>query len=363
MKSRGALRRWVFIGVGVMVCLLLPGQVWAQSGSQSGSLDAEDISGLFSLVMVMAVLVFILVEGLLIFAIIRYRRRSDAEMPEQVHGNNRLEISWTVGSAILVVILFFFTLGFYQQPRGLAEEEDALTVQVIGHVWYWEYRYPNTGVTIISNDLESEDEFANLPLNVPAGRPAILEISSADVQHSFWVPELAGKVDAIPGRVQRLWFQVDEPRQYIGQCAEFCGQQHFRMLITINVMDSAEFAGWLDSEALAVAAAQQGNLEADALALEGDPVNGQVLYAGNLACQTCHSSDGTLIVGPTFQGLGQRAAERIEGVSAGQYIIESILRPNDYVVEGYVAGIMPQNFSERLSAQELADLLAFLREQ
>lgn len=363
MKSRGALRRWAARFAAGLVLLLLPGRVIAQTGSQSGSLEAGDISRLFALVLIMAVAIFILVEGLLIFAIIRYRRRSDSEMPEQVHGNNRLEISWTVASAVLVVILFFFTLGFYQQPRGLADEEQALVVEVTGHVWYWEYRYQDTGVTILSNDVPSGDEFANQPLNVPAGRPVILEITSADVQHSFWVPELSGKVDAIPGRVQRMWFQVDEPRQYVGQCAEFCGLQHYRMLITINVMDPNEFTEWLDAESVAVAEAQLGNLEADVLALEGDPVNGATLYASNLACQTCHSLDGSQIIGPSFQGIWQRAAERIEGVSVEQYIVESILRPNDFVVEGFVAGVMPQNFSERLTAQELADLLAFMREQ
>ncbi|GAB4571378.1 MAG: cytochrome c oxidase subunit II [Anaerolineae bacterium] len=336
--------------LGAMLVVLLvawPGGVaLAQSGSQSGSLDAEDISWLFAIVMGFAVVVFVLVEGLLIFALIRYRRRSADEMPEQVHGNNRLEIGWTVGSAVLVVILFFFTLGFYQQPRTLPQDADPLTIEVTGNTWFWEFYYPETGVTTVG-------EF-----NVPVGQPVVLEITSRDVQHSFWLPELSGKVDAIPGRVQRMWFQVDERRVYVGQCAEYCGREHYNMPIRLNVLPEVEYAAWMDAEAAAVAAAQEVDLEAEASALTGDPAAGEALYTG-LGCVACHTLDGSVRVGPSYLGIGERAGSMVDGLSAEEYVVESIINPCAFVVEGYTC-VMPQNYGDQLSPQDLADLVAFI---
>ncbi len=345
MSLKQAVFRWAAVGVAVALVLgLAPGQALAQSGGQTGSLDAQDISVLFNLVMGMAVLVFILVEGLLLFAIIRYRRRSHDEMPEQIHGNNRLEIGWTVGSAVLVVILFFLTLGFYQVPRTLSED-DALTIEVIGNTWFWEFYYPETGVRTTA-------EF-----NVPAGRPVVLEIISRDVQHSFWLPELAGKVDAIPGRVQRMWFQVDEQKVFVGQCAEYCGREHYNMPIRLNVLPEDEYAAWMDTAAAAVVAAQEVDLEAEAAAIEGNVAAGEALYNG-LGCIACHSLDGTAGVGPSYEGLGARAGEMLEGYSAAEYVRESILNPCAFVVEGFSC-VMPQNYGDQLSPQDLADLVAF----
>ena len=340
------------LGAAVLALLSLSGPVWAQSGTQSGSLNAVEIQGLFNIVLVFAILVFILVEGLLIFAILRYRRRRDDEMPEQIHGNTRLEIGWTVGSTVLVLILFFFTLGFYQQPRNLPAGSDPLVVQVTGHTWYWEFYYPETGIRLNSRT----DDF-----RVPAARPVVLEIASADVQHSFWVPELSGKVDAIPGRVQRMWFQVDEPRTFVGQCAEYCGREHYNMLINVDVMDDAEFTTWYDGEAAAVAAAAEAAAAQDAASLVGVPAAGEALY-NSLGCVACHSLDGSTRVGPSFQGLGDRAGTRIEGTSAQDYVHNSILNPCDFVVEGFTC-VMPQNYGDQLAPQDLADLVSFLLAQ
>ena len=345
MDQRRAYLRWAAAGAaGLLALALMPGQVLAQNGGQSGSLDAQDISVLFNIVMGMAVLVFILVEGLLIFAIVRYRRRSRDEMPEQVHGNNRLELGWTIGSAVLVIVLFFFTLGFYQVPRTLSEE-DVLTIEVTGNTWFWEFYYPETGVRTTA-------EF-----NVPAGRAVVLEITSRDVQHSFWLPELAGKVDAIPGRVQRMWFQVDEQRMFVGQCAEYCGREHYNMPIRLNVLPEAEYAAWMDVEAAAVAAAQEVDLEAEAAAITGNVAAGEALYSG-LGCVACHSLDGAPGVGPSYVGLGERAANTIDGYSAEEYVRESIINPCAFVVEGFNC-VMPQTYGDQLSPQDLADLVAF----
>lgn len=354
MKIWRSAQGWILTGILGVFILLLPATVRAQSGTQTGSLDAVDISALFNIVMVMAVVVFLLVEGLLIFALVNYRRRSDDEMPEQVHGNNRLELGWTVGSGLLVLVLFFFTLGFYQLPRAIPEDQAPLTIEVTGRMWQWEYRYPDSDVLVVQNG-PADDMFEGL--NVPAGRPVVLEITSADVQHSFWVPELAGKVDAIPGRVQRMWFQVDDPREYIGQCAEYCGTVHYNMLLRVNVMPEDEFDSWLGGEAAAVAAAQV----VDVLALTGDPVSGEALYTAK-GCMACHSLDGSSLVGPSYVGLGDRAGTTIEGLSAEEYVYQSIIKPCDFVVDGFTC-VMPQNYEEQLTPQEIVDLMAYALEQ
>ncbi|MBN1965686.1 MAG: cytochrome c oxidase subunit II [Anaerolineae bacterium] len=346
MRSSNFVQRWAAVVAVLLFLLLVPTQAWAQSGS--GSLAAGEINVLFNVVLVIALGVFVLVEGLLIYAIIRYRRRPQDGMPEQIHGNTRMELSWTVGSGVLVLILFFFTLGFYQQDRSLPD--GAYTVHVTGRTWQWDFEYADTGVTTTGT------------LNVPAGQPVLLEIASDDVQHSFWVPEISGKVDAIPGRVQLMWFRVDEPGEYYGQCAEYCGLSHANMLITVNVMPEQEFASWIDTETAAVAAAQQVDLAAEAMALEGDVASGQQLYT-SLGCVACHSLDGTTLVGPSFQGLGQRAGETRDGYTAHDYVAESILHPCDYLAEGFETCVMPQNYADQLTPQDLADLIAFAQSQ
>ncbi len=345
MKSLRIMQRLVLVTIVGLLALVLPGQVFAQSGGQAGSLAADDISVLFNVVMVFAVIVFVGVEGLLIFAIVRYRRRSNDEMPEQIHGNNKMELGWTLGSAVLVLILFFFTLGFYQQPRAIPIDEETLTIEVTGNMWRWDFYYPDTGVRM-------SREF-----NVPAGQPVVLEIGSADVQHSFWLPGLSGKVDAIPGRVQRMWFEVDDSQQFVGQCAEYCGLEHYNMPITLNVMEPQEYAAWMDGEAAAVAAAAS----VDVTDLVGDPASGEALYVEQ-GCVACHTLDGTAGVGPSYLGLGERAGEMVEGLTAEEYIHESIVNPCEFIVDGF-ACVMPQTYEALLSPQNLADLVAFLKAQ
>ncbi len=355
---------WI-AAVGALVLLLgLPGQTWAQGGAQSGSLNATEISTLFTLVLVIAVGVFVLVEGLLIFAIVRYRRRRADEMPRQVHGNTALEIGWTVGSFAIVLVLFFFTLAFYQTSRAAPADDEPLIVEVIGHTWYWEFRYPTTGVSVSFDPAATPPQPGFRPpavLRVPAGQTVVLEITSQDVQHSFWVPALAGKVDAIPGRVQRMWFKVDQPGTYVGQCAEYCGFEHYNMLINVEVMAPEAYAAWMDGQAAAVAAAAQANAEAAGQVLGGDAAAGEQLYTA-IGCNACHSLDGSVLVGPSFQGLGQRAGERIDGYTAEEYLHESIVAPCSFVVEGFFC-VMPQNYGDRLTPQNIADLIAFLQAQ
>jgi cytochrome c oxidase subunit 2 len=306
------------------------------------------VAGLFYLVLSIAAVVFVLVEGLLIFAVVRYRRRDDEdEEPAQIHGNSTLEIIWTVVPALIMALLFYLTLSTIKAQQNTPP--DAMTVEVIGHQWFWEIRYDN-GVILT-------DE-----LRVPVGQPVELEITSKDVIHSFWIPQLAGKQDAIPGHVTSTWFEVEESGVYPGQCAEFCGLEHYAMLFEVQAMPREEFDAWM-ADKVASLGDVVGTAEVpDAATLPpGSLGEGETLF-GSLGCQSCHSLDGSPLVGPTVQGIGQRAAGRIEGYSTEQYLAESIVRPCDYIVSEFTC-VMPQNFGERLTAADLSNLIAFLSEQ
>lgn len=344
-------QRWVALGaVALSMALALPGRVLASPPSPltPGTGEAADISNLFFIVLWVAVAVFVIVEGLLIFAIVRYRRRSPDEMPEQVHGNNALEITWTVIPSFIVIGLAAMTFQTLKTERAVPP--DAMTVEVTGHQWYWEFHYPDSDVTV-----------RNI-FKVPTGEPILLEIASADVQHSFWVPELSGKKDAIPGHVNTLWFQVDEPATFEGQCAEYCGLEHYKMLIEVDAVSRADFDAWIADEVFKASQFQPIGTDLETPLPAGDPASGEALYA-ELGCEACHShNEGEVLVGPPLPGTGERAATRIEDYTAEQYLRESILLPCDYVVEGFTC-LMPQNFGDRLDEQGLADVIAYVLEQ
>lgn len=244
---------------------------------EAASPPAASIRDLFYLVLVITGLIFLLAEGLIVYCVWRFRRRpetSPAE-PPQIYGSNPIEVAWTVAPALVVFVLFLVTVRTVAAIRVSQQPADALHVTVIGHQWWWEYEYYAT-------DSASEKRLlfrtAN-ELHVPQNRAVVLELKSADVIHSFWVPRLAGKVDVIPGRTNRMWFQVWEPGVYHGQCAEYCGDQHANMMLRVVVEPQAEFDRWLVSQQ------QPAHDEPAVLA-------GRQLFA-SLACVECHTVRGT----------------------------------------------------------------------
>ncbi|OLC46283.1 MAG: cytochrome c oxidase subunit II [Gemmatimonadetes bacterium 13_1_40CM_4_69_5] len=176
--------------------------------------------------------VFVLVESLLLFILLRYRQRAGAATPKATHGHTALEIAWTLAPALILVFIAVPTMRTIfatQQPPAF----DALKIEVIGHQWWWEYRYPSAGI-VTANEL-----------HVPVGRPVVLEISTADVIHSFWAPSLGGKRDLIPGHVNRITFTAESVGTFTGQCAEFCGESHANMRLRVSVESDSAFRGWL----------------------------------------------------------------------------------------------------------------------
>jgi cytochrome c oxidase subunit 2 len=235
--------------------------------------------------------IFVVVGGLLTYSVIRFRRRpgEDNREPPQVYGSNQIELAWTVVPVLIVVVLFLATARYIFGIEGLQPTPNALQVTVVGHQWWWEIRYPDLGV-VTANEL-----------HVPASdqgdvTPTFLTLQSADVIHSFWVPQLAGKMDVIPNRTNRVWIDPRAPGLYVGQCAEFCGVQHAGMLLRVIVHPKDEFAAWV--------AAQK------ALAVDDPAVRaGRELFQST-ACINCHTVRGTPangIFGPDLTHLMSRS--------------------------------------------------------
>ena len=236
--------------------------------------SGEAISRLYWIVLGLCAVVFVLVETALILFIVRFRRRRDtpesAEGP-QIHGNTRLEIIWTAIPAIILAGLAIFT--FTQIPavqaQGVADEAH-LTIRVEAHQFYWEYRYPGGEVTVDT-------------LYLPVDEPVELRLTGMDVIHSWWVPALAGKMDAIPGKVNTTWFETPlKPGKFEGQCAEYCGIQHALMPAVVRSVPEADFDEWVSSQL-----GQSADL-------------GKQTYEG--ACGPCHGLTGNGLIGPSLKG-------------------------------------------------------------
>jgi cytochrome c oxidase subunit 2 len=229
---------------------------------------ARDIGGLWTVVFWAAVGVFFLVEGAIVYALIRFRRRrGDTEMPKQTHGNTPLEIGWTIIPALLLAALAVPTLsGIVALAR---ERPNALRVDVTAHQWWWQYEYPEQKV-VTANEL-----------HIPVGRPVRLYLHSADIIHSYWVPALAGKQDVVPQRVNRLTIEADRPGEYHGTCVEYCGLSHANMRLRVYAHEPADFERWAREQA-ADATVPTGGLAA----------RGRTILESK-QCVTCHTIRGS----------------------------------------------------------------------
>jgi cytochrome c oxidase subunit 2 len=232
--------------------------------------QARQIDDLFWLVFWIAVAVFVLVMVGLLFALVRYRHREGSDRPvKQVHGNTKLELVWTIIPVVILAVIAVPTVAtIFDLREEPLPEENALLVEVIGHQWWWEFRYPEYGFSTANE------------MHIPADRPVYLSMTSVDVIHSFWVPQLNGKRDVVPGRITHLTLQADEPGVYLGQCAEFCGLAHADMRHRVFAHDEAEFQAW------ATAQAQPAVLPSEGLAAEG-------WETFQAICSACHAIDGS----------------------------------------------------------------------
>ncbi len=232
---------------------------------------ARSIDNLLNPVMIIAGVVFLFVELGIVFLVIRFRRRKDddGELPAQTHGNLVLELGWTILPA---VILAFVAVGTLATLFDLNEEaENALQIDVVGQQWWWDFQYDVDGDGEI--DFRTPNEMV-----IPAGQPVELDITSQDVIHSFWIPALNGKKDAVPGRHHTWSLEADEPGTYWGQCTEYCGLSHANMRMRVIALPREEYDTWL------------ANQVEPAEAATGDAVAGEELFSST--CTSCHQVRG-----------------------------------------------------------------------
>jgi cytochrome c oxidase subunit 2 len=217
-----------------------------------------------------------------LYALIRYRNRpgdSNRE-PAQIYGSNQIELSWTVIPILIVVMLFLSTTRVILETQAIPKPDNAMNVTVIGHQFWWEYRYPQLGV-VTANEL-------HIPVSDPAHpTPTYLTMSSADVSHSFWVPRLAGKMDVIPNKINTMWIDPQHSGLYLGQCAQYCGTQHAKMLLRVYAQTPADFAVWVNQQRQLAVRDFTGNVKA---------AEGQTVFMHN-ACINCHTIAGTVANG------------------------------------------------------------------
>ena len=258
----------------------------SDSGSNKTSIfapagtPAHSIFSLSLLVLSVTGAIFLVVGGLLLYAVIRYRHRSGDlnanQEPPQIYGSTQIELSWTVIPILIVVMLFLATARIILATQDAPKPASSIDVTVIGHQFWWEYRYPKLGI-VTANEL-------HIPVSdLKHPTPSYLTMSSADTDHSFWVPRLAGKTDLIPNRVNTMWIDPQEAGLYLGQCAQYCGTQHAKMLLRVYADTPAEFTAWIAHQ-------QQAAVEDPAVA------EGRGVFQHN-ACISCHTVAGTVASG------------------------------------------------------------------
>lgn len=238
------------------------------------STPAKTIFHLSNFVLAITGLIFIVVFTLLTYAIVKFRGKvGDVRSePAQVYGSTQIELAWTVIPILIVVVLFLATARVIHAIQDAPKPVAALDVTVVGHQFWWEDRYPGLGI-VTANEL-------HVPVSDPAHpTPTFIKLLSADTDHSFWVPQLAGKTDLIPNRVNETWIDPHRTGLFLGQCAQYCGTQHAKMLLRVYVDSPEDFAAWVHAQ-------QQPPIE-DEKVLAGKHV------FESTACVNCHAIGGT----------------------------------------------------------------------
>lgn len=322
MGVRSRLRLLLALAIGCLPLALLATSCITDDpfNARTGNGSVADrLRDLYYPVFYVAVFVFFAVEGLLLFTIIKFRRRPNStQLPVQTHGNTRLEVGWTILPSLILAVIAVPTISTIVD---LAEKPaNPLEVRVIGRQWWWEFQYKDP------NDA-SKTVYAANEMHIPAGRKIYLTIESEDVIHSFWVPNLAGKQDAIPGRRNYLTFDALRPGVYQGECAEFCLDSHALMRFLVVAETQGNFDQWL------LAQSQPGAIPSGS----GSLARGRQLFTGQanpaINCFACHAVEGTTNgrVGPNLTHVGSRVtigANRLENTP--ENLVRWIKNPRAY---------------------------------
>jgi cytochrome c oxidase subunit 2 len=316
----------LLVKTGLDAVGLLPVEASAQS---------VPIDRLFNLHFWLISFLFSLIVVFMLYSIVVFRRKP-GETGEGKHfeGNTRLEIFWTLVPLATVLYIAYVGAGTLAETRRI--DPQAMVVKVTAGQWFWKFEYPDLGVT-------------STTLNLPVNQQILLQMQSQDVIHSFWVPEFRVKQDVLPGRTTELRVTPTMMGNYKVRCAELCGTSHALMENPVTVMAGADFKTW--------AADQQKTATAN-------PAERGKKWATENGCVACHSADGTQVVGPTWKGLYGSDVALADGATVkadDAYLKESILNPNAKIVKGFQPNIMPQNFREKLSDDQINDIIEYIK--
>ena len=294
---------------------------------------AGEVDAIYNFILICSIVSFVLLMGGMAYFIVKYRRRTESDQTAYISHNHTLEFLWSFIPFVLFMIMFFWGWKVYHKMRQFPE--NAIEVSVTGRKWAWTMSYKD-GTQLVNE------------LYVPANKPVVLNMTSEDVIHSFYVPSFRVKQDVVPGKLSRLAFEAIETGEYRIFCAEYCGTQHSTMIGMVHVLSEAEYAKWEKEQA------NQGSLT---------PVQkGEKLYKTH-ACFTCHSTDGTKIIGPTWKGAWGDPRKFADGSSIEaineEYIRESIVNPMAKIAEGY-APAMP-TYQGRISEEEINYIIEYMK--
>jgi cytochrome c oxidase subunit II len=302
------------------------------------STPADEIHRLSLFVLTITGLIFAIVFSLLVYAVSKYRHRGadDGLEPAQVYGSNQMELAWTVVPVLIVLVLFFATARVIQSVQDAVPPPNAIQVTAIGHQFWWEFRYPALGI-VTANEL-------HVPLSDRAHpTPTFVKLLSADTDHSFWVPQLAGKTDLIPNRINSIWVDPHETGMFLGQCAQYCGIQHAKMLLRVYVDSPEQFAAWVSSQ-------QQPASSSDSVAV------GRRIFE-TTSCINCHNISGTVAngrFGPDLTHLMSRDTIASGAASNTRENLKQWIHSPDSIKPG---SLMP---AMNLSDSDLESVTAYL---
>jgi cytochrome c oxidase subunit 2 len=290
MRLPGGTRRWAGASVLALVASVLLsacGTGNSPSFLQPVGTAADKEAGIFWFILIIATIVFVAVTGVLLYSVIRFRSRAGAAEPRQVHGNTTIEIVWTVVPSVLLFVILGVTISTMFAVASPASSP-AFTVRVIGHQWWWEFQYPDAHVV-------TADE-----LHIPVNTVVRVQLDSDNVIHSFWVPQLSGKMDVIPGHTNFTWLDAKSPGVYRGECTEFCGVQHAHMDFIVVAQSMSDYQAWLAGQQTTALTPADGSQQAAGLQV--------FLHAGCVSCHTINGVPNANIgkIGPNLTHFGSR---------------------------------------------------------
>lgn len=298
---------------------------------EQASSIAADVDLIYNVVMWISIAASVAVLGTMLYFAFRYKRRGSNEHTPHIPGSHKVELVWTIIPAIVFLSIAAWGIVIYHDMDN--PPDNAFAIHVTGKQWFWEFTYGN-GKKAVNE------------LRVPVGRPIVMQMASNDVLHSFFVPSFRVKKDIVPGYRTQLWFTATKTGEFNLFCAEYCGTNHSGMLGKVIVMGQSQFDEWYSQ----VEAGQKtpADLGADLFKSKG--------------CFSCHSVDGSALVGPTLKGVVGRKSDLADGSSVtadDNYIRDSLMNPTAKVVKGFPP-VMP-TFQGQLSEDEVTQLIEYLK--